>query len=934
LGQKANLSGASFTGPVTAPSGNFSILQQSGIPVSVSGHQHSYTDITNFASGIEQEVSTLLVAGNYISINYDSLNDTLTVSATGVQPSGNYSLVGHTHTSSNISDFNSSVSGLLPVKNVVGSGYAIVSSSSGIYTISTSGLQPSGNYSTVGHSHIISDISGLQTSLDNKASLSGANFTGPISSNSGTFDSIKLKLGDINNPAISFSGIPTKIYHGLNTNSLSISLDGINKSVEFMEGLSIFKDEVGVENTLYCYSLRGSRDTSTGFDFLYDGFTNIGIMDCYSNNIHSYRIGPNGAFSIGTTVPSGTVHVSGVSNFSGSVFINSIPVSVSGHAHVSTNITDFNSAVSGLLPVKNIVSGSGISITSSSGIYTVNSTVDSVGEASAVRTIAFNKTGVSIPKMSVVYINGGQGDQPTIALALASGEMTSSKTYGITAENIDNMSLGKVVVVGALTGVNTDQFNPSAPSGNVNGVTLWLSPTTPGGLTTTKPVAPYHMVSVGTIVRTHQNEGVVEVRIQNGFELEELHNVAISGVSGGQFLQYNSSTQLWIPSNSGNFSSLSVNGTGVSINGHTHSATDIIGFNSSVSGLLPVTNILGGSNISVVPSGTTFTVSVSGTLGLTTEEVDDRVSNLLVAGSGISLNYNDNSNILTISTSGLQPSGNYASSSHTHILNDISNINGNRGDITVSSSGTSWLLNNESINTQHLNPALLIDCGLIAETVIVTDPSWANVSLLLPLDGANDSTSIVDSSNSPTSFTNTNILLKSAITRFGPSSAYMAGNGNATTTSSKLVVGTNNFTLELWAYSAIANNGDRGIIHLRSSNNTYSGLGIGVTSFGKWGCYAKGAEQVPATGPVNQNTWVHLAISRNNNVLKFFINGTEALSTSDTTNYSMNSLFLGNWYNNTTSYAFNGYVDDVRLTIGVSRYNSSFSVPTAAHPTS
>jgi hypothetical protein len=410
LGQKANLSGASFTGTVSAPSGNFSVLQQNGINVSVSGHQHSYTDITNFASGIDQEVSTLLVAGSYIDVDYDAVADTLTINATGLQPSGNYSVVGHTHISSNITnfnssvsgliptvsggpyitstfnsstnnysvklnipdckecddnwivigggdgqlaftdhiygyqvipesysgdafgfeatslqgifpiidaaiydralknhvhgnigssgnigstsgllvvtgnsgilttsssinssyinDFNASVSGLLPVQNIIGSGYVNVLQSGGTYTISTNGLQPSGNYSTVGHSHIISDISGLQTLLDNKASLSGANFTGPISSNSGTFDGIKLKIGNINNPGISFSDAPVKLYRGLDTNSLAISLDGINKSIDLMEGLSVFKDEVAVQNTLYCYSLRGSRDTSTGFDFL------------------------------------------------------------------------------------------------------------------------------------------------------------------------------------------------------------------------------------------------------------------------------------------------------------------------------------------------------------------------------------------------------------------------------------------------------------------------------------------------------------------------------------------------------------------------------------------------------------------------------------------------------------------------------------------
>jgi hypothetical protein len=204
------------------------------------------------------------------------------------------------------------------------------------------------------------------------------------------------------------------------------------------------------------------------------------------------------------------------------------------------------SAVSGIL------SGTNINIVNVSGAYTVNHN----GDASVLKTTVFNNTGSQIPKLRAVYINGGQGDQPTVTLASAGSEMTSSKTYGITAENIDNMSAGIVVVFGALTGVNTDQFNPTAPTGDVNGTTVWLSPTVSGGLTITKPSAPNQAVALGTIVRTHQNDGVIEVRVQNGFELEELHNVAISGVTNGQFLNYNSASGLWMPTSSGTFSAV------------------------------------------------------------------------------------------------------------------------------------------------------------------------------------------------------------------------------------------------------------------------------------------------------------------------------------------------------------------------------------------
>ena len=167
-------------------------------------------------------------------------------------------------------------------------------------------------------------------------------------------------------------------------------------------------------------------------------------------------------------------------------------------------------------------------------------------EAFSLVTTVFNNTGSSIPKLRAVYINGGQGDQPTVALARANSESRSSKTYGITAEAIPNMSTGKVIVSGALIKADTDQFNPTAPSGNVNGTTLWLSPTVAGRLTTTKPSAPNHMVAMGTIVRTDQNEGIVEVKVQDGFELQELNNVSLNEITGGEFLSYNGVTSLWI----------------------------------------------------------------------------------------------------------------------------------------------------------------------------------------------------------------------------------------------------------------------------------------------------------------------------------------------------------------------------------------------------
>ena len=152
-------------------------------------------------------------------------------------------------------------------------------------------------------------------------------------------------------------------------------------------------------------------------------------------------------------------------------------------------------------------------------------------------TIARNSTGATIPKGTVVYFSGASGNLPTLALSQANSEASSTKTVGITAVSIANNSDGEVIVFGLADGQDTSSF--------AAGSALWLSPTVPGGMTTTKPVAPNHMVFIGFVTRSHPTDGTIEIKIQNGFELEELHNVLITSVSNNQVLAYESSSSLW-----------------------------------------------------------------------------------------------------------------------------------------------------------------------------------------------------------------------------------------------------------------------------------------------------------------------------------------------------------------------------------------------------
>lgn len=536
----------------------------------------TFGEISNLiGSGITNPIT--IVGGDYISSNL--IDDTYTISVTGLQPSGNYSIIGHSHqisdvsglqtaldnkqpsgiyasgihshSSSDITNFNSSVSGLLPVTNITAGSYISVSSSSGNFTVSATGLQPSGNYSISGHTHLSTDITD-STSF-------GRNIL------TATSYEAQNKLGWQEIDSSSFQAKAGGQYFVKPVLFAAL----INYAV-----IDPISPSVGDFFTIVKYP--NSQPTVIG-----------GITYSYDQSILIYRVYQNTNFDLLNPTFGWVTYT-----------LNSF------HTHTSSDITNFNTAVSGLLPVKNIIAGTGIDVINSSGIYTITSTGSSIisDQSKSLVTTVFNKTGSPIPKMSAVYINGGQGDLPTVSLAIATSDMTSAGTYGLTYETIPNMQSGKVIVFGALTDLDTDQFNPTAPQGDVNGSVLYLSPSVSGSLTLTKPSAPNHIVAIGTIVRTHQNEGVIEVRVQNGFELEELHNVAISGVADGQFLQYNSNNSLWIPSSSGNFSSLTVNNTGVSLVGHTHASTDISDFNNSVNNIINTslsTDIVAGTGVSI-----------------------------------------------------------------------------------------------------------------------------------------------------------------------------------------------------------------------------------------------------------------------------------------------------------------------------------------------
>lgn len=191
--------------------------------------------------------------------------------------------------------------------------------------------------------------------------------------------------------------------------------------------------------------------------------------------------------------------------------------------------------------VSKIIAGENITISPASGEGDVTISLIGPVPASSSTTLiteVYNQTGATLTRGTIVYINGAHGNLPTVTKAIATGDATSAQTFGFVRDNIGNNSNGFLVVVGKLSGLDTQ----SIPEGSQ----LYLSSTIPGGYTTVKQLAPAHLVYVGVVVRSHPTQGVIEVKIQNGYELEELHNVSITSPQDDQVLVYDAGTNLWV----------------------------------------------------------------------------------------------------------------------------------------------------------------------------------------------------------------------------------------------------------------------------------------------------------------------------------------------------------------------------------------------------
>lgn len=230
-----------------------------------------------------------------------------------------------------------------------------------------------------------------------------------------------------------------------------------------------------------------------------------------------------------------------------------------------------------------------------------------------------------------------------------------------------------------------------------------------------------------------------------------------------------------------------------------------------------------------------------------------------------------------------------------------------------------------------------------------TDPNFADVMLLLHMDGTNGSTTFTDSSSSArtvTVFGNTQI--STAQNRFGKASGLFDGTGDYLRLADNDAwhFGSNNFTIECWvrASNFPGAGQNRGILgqSLESSNRGWviyiPPTTQDVVAYFWQNDSTFAAAMSTSGGALTLNTWHHIAAVRDGSSFFLFIDGTLRASASSTVALQNSTavLDIGTLYSGsgTTNSFWNGHIDEVRITKGVARYIANFTPPASPFPDS
>ena len=149
-----------------------------------------------------------------------------------------------------------------------------------------------------------------------------------------------------------------------------------------------------------------------------------------------------------------------------------------------------------------------------------------------MQTRVKNDESIQINNGQMVYINSAAGANPLAKIASTSNPDVAQKTFGMATENIPANGFGAITTEGLVRDINTSAF----PEGSM----LWLG--TNGSVTNIEPVAPTSKISVGMVLRSNTNNGVVYVKIRAIARNQKLSDVYAPTLTGGDVLRWNNTT--------------------------------------------------------------------------------------------------------------------------------------------------------------------------------------------------------------------------------------------------------------------------------------------------------------------------------------------------------------------------------------------------------
>jgi cytoskeletal protein CcmA (bactofilin family) len=263
------------------------------------------------------------------------------------------------------------------------------------------------------------------------------------------------------------------------------------------------------------------------------GYTHMGLFFDVSSEkfrlVETYDPEPEGTID---TSDSSYVRGTLVGDFEGSLDLTGT-ITGAGSVDISGDIT-----TSGEVTAAQVNFGSDTSLSWNDIDNTLDLSYDGVTLQVGQEQHFYAKASEAISNGDVVMFAGAQGDHLLIKKADTSAVgFQDAWVVGVATQDFALNDFGYVTTFGKVRGLDTSSFS--------EGDLLYLSTSTAGALTSTKPASPGHAILIAAVTKSHATEGTILVRPSLGQHLDDLHDVKVTSVADGDRLQYNSSTEVW-----------------------------------------------------------------------------------------------------------------------------------------------------------------------------------------------------------------------------------------------------------------------------------------------------------------------------------------------------------------------------------------------------